>query len=112
MAPKRARVASSSQVSRFTIPACADHYHIIKDKGIVHERSINFPAISFLPVMAETAEAYRWMEFNSMIGESNASRVEEFYANVLGRADNDYTSTVRGVEISYAPDVIDQVFGF
>ncbi|MCI57348.1 hypothetical protein A2U01_0078599, partial [Trifolium medium] len=26
--------------------------------------------------------------------------------------DDDYTSYVRGVEISYAPDVIDTVFGF
>ncbi|MCI47091.1 hypothetical protein A2U01_0068332, partial [Trifolium medium] len=29
-----------------------------------------------------------------------------------GREDDDYTSYVRGVEISYAPDVIDTVFGF
>ncbi|MCI56132.1 hypothetical protein A2U01_0077383, partial [Trifolium medium] len=38
--------------------------------------------------------------------------VEEFYANAFGYADDDYTSYVRGVEISYAPDVIDTVFGF
>ncbi|MCI87350.1 hypothetical protein A2U01_0108633, partial [Trifolium medium] len=38
--------------------------------------------------------------------------VEEFYANALGRLDDDYTSYVRRVEISYAPDVIDIVFGF
>ncbi|MCI97933.1 hypothetical protein A2U01_0119234, partial [Trifolium medium] len=29
-----------------------------------------------------------------------------------GRADDDYTSFVRGVEISYAPSVIDGIFGF
>ncbi|MCI58852.1 hypothetical protein A2U01_0080107, partial [Trifolium medium] len=52
-----------------------------------------------------TARYYSWMDFNSLIGESNASWVEEFYANALGRADHDYTSTVRGVEVSYAPDV-------
>ncbi|MCI96188.1 hypothetical protein A2U01_0117488, partial [Trifolium medium] len=33
-------------------------------------------------------------------------------ANALGYAEDDYTSTVRGVTISYAPDVIDEVFGF
>ncbi|MCI47966.1 hypothetical protein A2U01_0069208, partial [Trifolium medium] len=37
---------------------------------------------------------------------------EEFYANALGRPDDDYTSYVRGVEISYVPDVIDAIFGF
>ncbi|MCI88988.1 hypothetical protein A2U01_0110276, partial [Trifolium medium] len=38
--------------------------------------------------------------------------VEEFYANALGHAEDDYTSIVRGVTISYAPDVIDALFGF
>ncbi|MCI96725.1 hypothetical protein A2U01_0118025, partial [Trifolium medium] len=38
--------------------------------------------------------------------------VEEFYANAFGHAEDDYTSTVHGVTISYAPDVIDEVFGF
>ncbi|MCI63783.1 hypothetical protein A2U01_0085040, partial [Trifolium medium] len=42
----------------------------------------------------------------------NISWVEEFYANALGRPDDDYISYVRGVEISYAPDVIDTVFRF
>ncbi|MCI37564.1 hypothetical protein A2U01_0058788, partial [Trifolium medium] len=60
----------------------------------------------------EIAEGYGWMEFNNMIGDCNISRVEEFYANALGRLDDDYTSYVRGVEISYASDVIDIVFGF
>ncbi|MCI58289.1 hypothetical protein A2U01_0079543, partial [Trifolium medium] len=32
--------------------------------------------------------------------------------NAYGREDDDYTSYVRGVEISYTPDVIDTVFGF
>ncbi|MCI80086.1 hypothetical protein A2U01_0101357, partial [Trifolium medium] len=42
----------------------------------------------------------------------NISWVEEFYANALGYALDDYTSTVRGKNISYAPDIIDAVFGF
>ncbi|MCI54539.1 hypothetical protein A2U01_0075789, partial [Trifolium medium] len=49
---------------------------------------------------------------NSMIGVCNLSWVEEFYANSFGRDADDFTSYVRGVEISYAPDVIDAVFGF
>ncbi|MCI89949.1 hypothetical protein A2U01_0111238, partial [Trifolium medium] len=57
--------------------------------------------------MQETAEGYKWMDFNIMIGDCNISWVEEFYANVLGYALDDYTSTVRGKTISYAPDVID-----
>ncbi|MCI69209.1 hypothetical protein A2U01_0090470, partial [Trifolium medium] len=57
--------------------------------------------------MQETAEQYRWMDFNSMIGDYNISWVEEFYANALGYALDDYTSTVWGKTISYAPDVID-----
>ncbi|MCI70708.1 hypothetical protein A2U01_0091971, partial [Trifolium medium] len=49
---------------------------------------------------------------NNMIGNCNISWVEEFYANALGCLDDDYTSYVRGVEISYAPDVIDAIFRF
>ncbi|MCI56718.1 hypothetical protein A2U01_0077969, partial [Trifolium medium] len=62
--------------------------------------------------MQETTERYRWMDFNTMIGDYNISWVEEFYANALGYAEDDYTSTVRGVQISYALDVIDALFGF
>ncbi|MCI53386.1 hypothetical protein A2U01_0074632, partial [Trifolium medium] len=80
-----------------------EHYKRIKTKGIVQERSIDYPGISFLPAMQETAERYRWMDFNTMIGGCNISWVEEFYANALGHAEDDYTSTVRGVTISYAP---------
>ncbi|MCH84698.1 hypothetical protein A2U01_0005533 [Trifolium medium] len=47
-----------------------------------------------------------------MIGECNISWVEEFYANAYGREADDYTSYVCGVRISYAPDVIDAIFGF
>ncbi|MCI76284.1 hypothetical protein A2U01_0097553, partial [Trifolium medium] len=50
--------------------------------------------------------------FNTMIGDCNISWVEEFYANALGYALDDYTSTVRGKTISYAPSVIDAAFGF
>ncbi|MCI81524.1 hypothetical protein A2U01_0102798, partial [Trifolium medium] len=35
-----------------------------------------------------------------------------FYANALGCPDDDYTSYVHGVEISYASEVIDTIFGF
>ncbi|MCI47406.1 hypothetical protein A2U01_0068648, partial [Trifolium medium] len=52
------------------------------------------------------------MNFNNMIDDCNISWVEEFYANAYGREEDDYTSFVRGVEISYAPNVIDAVFGF
>ncbi|MCI80744.1 hypothetical protein A2U01_0102015, partial [Trifolium medium] len=62
--------------------------------------------------MQETAEDYRWMDFNTMIGDCNISWVEEFYANALGYAADDYTSTVRGKTISYAPNVIDEAFEF
>ncbi|MCI84355.1 hypothetical protein A2U01_0105633, partial [Trifolium medium] len=51
-------------------------------------------------------------DFNTMIGDCNISWVEEFYANAFGHAEDDYTSPVRGVTISYAPDVIDEIFGF
>ncbi|MCI65480.1 hypothetical protein A2U01_0086738, partial [Trifolium medium] len=62
--------------------------------------------------MQETAERYRWMDFNTMFDDCNISWVEEFYANTLGYTEDDYTSTVRGVTISYASDVIDALFGF
>ncbi|MCI68807.1 hypothetical protein A2U01_0090068 [Trifolium medium] len=52
------------------------------------------------------------MNFNYMISDCNISWVEEFYANALGYALDDYTSTVRGKTISYALDVIDTTFGF
>ncbi|MCI97255.1 hypothetical protein A2U01_0118556, partial [Trifolium medium] len=47
-----------------------------------------------------------------MIGNCNISWVEEFYANAFGCQGDDFTSYVREVEISYAPDMIDAVFGF
>ncbi|MCI77104.1 hypothetical protein A2U01_0098374, partial [Trifolium medium] len=40
------------------------------------------------------------------------SWVEEFYANALGYALDDYTSTVRGKTIRYTPERINEVFGF
>ncbi|MCI44810.1 hypothetical protein A2U01_0066049, partial [Trifolium medium] len=85
MAPKRIRTAgSSSHANRFVDPTKEEHYTIIKTKGIMQERNIDFPAISFLPEMQETTEQYRWMDFNSMIDDCNISWVEEFYANALG----------------------------
>ncbi|MCI31475.1 hypothetical protein A2U01_0052687, partial [Trifolium medium] len=61
MAPKRIRVvgsSSSSRPNRFVDNTKAEHYKLIKTKGIVQERSIDFPAVSFLPAMQETAERY------------------------------------------------------
>ncbi|MCI67368.1 hypothetical protein A2U01_0088627, partial [Trifolium medium] len=46
------------------------------------------------------------------IGACNISWVAEFYANSYGREADDYMSYVRVVEISYAPDDIDAIFGF
>ncbi|MCI52184.1 hypothetical protein A2U01_0073428, partial [Trifolium medium] len=82
MAPKRIGVAgSSSRPHRFVDETKAEHYKLIKTKRIVQERSIDFPGISFLSVMQETVERYRWIDFNTMIGDCNISWVEEFYAN-------------------------------
>ncbi|MCI77854.1 hypothetical protein A2U01_0099124, partial [Trifolium medium] len=72
--------SSSSKPNRFADITKAEHYQLIKIKGIVQERSIDFPTISFLPEMQETAERYQWMDFNTMIGDCNISWVEEFYA--------------------------------
>ncbi|MCI94484.1 hypothetical protein A2U01_0115782, partial [Trifolium medium] len=46
MAPKRIRTAgSSSHPNRFVDNTKAEHYKLIKTKGIVQERSIDFPEI-------------------------------------------------------------------
>ncbi|MCI69207.1 hypothetical protein A2U01_0090468, partial [Trifolium medium] len=70
MAPKRTRIAgsssSSSRPNRFVDSTKAEHYAVIKTKGIIQERSIDFPVITFLPAMQATAEEYRWMDFNTM----------------------------------------------
>ncbi|MCI12578.1 hypothetical protein A2U01_0033683, partial [Trifolium medium] len=96
MAPKRlCRVGSSSDPHHFLDANKKEHYQLIKTKGGVQERSIDFPSITFLPRMQEIAEGYGWMEFNSMIGDCIISSVEEFYANALGRPDDGYTSYVR-----------------
>ncbi|MCI49643.1 hypothetical protein A2U01_0070887, partial [Trifolium medium] len=77
MAPKRTRIAGSSSSSprpnRFIDDTKAEHYGLIQTKGVVQERSIDFPAIPFLPEMQKTAEGYQWMNFNSMIGDCNIS---------------------------------------
>ncbi|MCI28156.1 hypothetical protein A2U01_0049356, partial [Trifolium medium] len=113
MAPKRNRRAgSSSAPNRFLDNTRREHYKIIQRKGVVQERNIDFPSITFVPRMQEIAEGYNWMNFNNMIGDYNISLVEKFYVNALGCPNDDYTSYVRGVEISYAPGVIDSIFGF
>ena len=52
------------------------------------------------------------MPFNNMLGECNTTIVEEFYANTLAFGTGDYRSYVRGVHVSFAPDVLDATFGF
>ncbi|MCI50016.1 hypothetical protein A2U01_0071260, partial [Trifolium medium] len=69
---------------RFVDATKAEHYKLIKTKGIIQERRIDFPVISFLPVMQQTAESYRWMDLTTMIGDCNISWIDEFYANALG----------------------------
>ncbi|MCI76635.1 hypothetical protein A2U01_0097905, partial [Trifolium medium] len=58
MAAKRTRIAGSSSSSyrpnRFTDPTKEEHYTVVQTKGVVQERSIDFPAISFLPAMQAT----------------------------------------------------------
>ncbi|MCI40176.1 hypothetical protein A2U01_0061408, partial [Trifolium medium] len=101
MAPKRSRNTVSSSSSQNYIRLLDDdkeeHYETIRQKGVVLERSIDFPSITAYP---------------RMIDVCNISWVEEFYANSFGHEADDYTSYVRGIEISYAPDEIDTIFGF
>ncbi|MCI48968.1 hypothetical protein A2U01_0070211, partial [Trifolium medium] len=78
--------SSSRNYLRFLDDEKEDHYEVIRRKGIVQERSIDFPGITSYPRMREIAEGYGWMTFNSMIGDCNLSWLEEFYANSFGRA--------------------------
>ncbi|MCH82330.1 hypothetical protein A2U01_0003133 [Trifolium medium] len=113
MAPKRVRVAgSSARQNIFLSPICAEHFKLIEEKNVIQERSINFPDITFLPEMEATARHYSWMDFNSLIGDCNISWVREFYANAVAYSEEDFTSTVRGVRVSYTPAVIDAALGF
>ncbi|PNX79706.1 hypothetical protein L195_g035693 [Trifolium pratense] len=96
----------------FLSPTCAEHFNLIEEKGVIQERSINFPDITFLPEMETTARHYSWIYFNSLIGDCNISWVREFYADAVAYFEEDFTSAVRGVRVSYTPAVIDVVFGF
>ncbi|MCI04404.1 hypothetical protein A2U01_0025451, partial [Trifolium medium] len=102
----------SQDYHRFLDAAKKEHYSIIQRKGVVQERIIDFPSITYFPRMQQITEGYSWMDFKNMIGVCNISWVEEFYANAYGCEDDDYTSYVRGVDISYAPNMIDTIFGF
>ncbi|MCH83770.1 hypothetical protein A2U01_0004596 [Trifolium medium] len=62
--------------------------------------------------MEATARHYSWMDFNSVIRDCNISWVREFYANAVAYSEDDFTSTVRGVTVSYTPAVIDAACGF
>ncbi|MCI72408.1 hypothetical protein A2U01_0093671, partial [Trifolium medium] len=61
MAPKRARTTTSSSSSqnyvRFLDEAKEDHYELIRRKGVVQERSIDFPSIHTYPWMRQITEA-------------------------------------------------------
>ncbi|MCI15449.1 hypothetical protein A2U01_0036587 [Trifolium medium] len=75
MAPKeRGRNNYSSSSCGYTLfldDEKEDHFETIHRKGIVQERSIDFPNITSHPRMQEIAEAYGWMNFNNMIGNIN-----------------------------------------
>ncbi|MCH85636.1 hypothetical protein A2U01_0006485 [Trifolium medium] len=63
MAPKRARTTATSSSShnyvRFLDKVKEEHYEIIRRKGVVQERSIDFPNIVTYPRMRQIAEGYR-----------------------------------------------------
>jgi hypothetical protein len=112
MAPKRlrSRGSSSSTPDRFLSTETREHFSLIKEKGVIREKAINFLEIAAFPRMQEIAEHFGWMHFNTMIEESNLSWVEEFYANALAYETGEFRFYVRGVEISYTPATIDEVF--
>ncbi|KAK2396296.1 hypothetical protein QL285_057954 [Trifolium repens] len=76
------------------------------------EIGIDLHVFDPLPRIREIATGYSWLPFNNMLGDCNTTIVEEFYANALAYGIGDYKSYVRGVTISFAPDVIDATFGF
>ncbi|MCI35378.1 hypothetical protein A2U01_0056599, partial [Trifolium medium] len=88
-----------------------DHYYTICNKRVIPEKAVDF---SELPAAWSAVEEifahYQWRGFNDSIGQSNISWVHEFYANALGN--EPFTSWVRGVRVSYSPDIIEGVFGF
>ncbi|KAK2373934.1 hypothetical protein QL285_074935 [Trifolium repens] len=115
MTPKRSkptRAATPSAHPRFLSSLTRKHYDTVQDKGLIQEIGIDFHAFDPLPRVREIATGYGWMPFNNMLGECNTTWVEEFYANALAYGAGDYRSYVRGVTISFAPDVIDTTFGF
>ncbi|PNX61888.1 hypothetical protein L195_g052688, partial [Trifolium pratense] len=105
-------VGSSARQKTFLSPARVEHYTLIEKKGVIQERRIDFPDITFLPEMEVTARHYSWMDFNSLIGDCNMSWVREFYTNAVAYPEGNFTYTVRRVRISYAPKVIDASLGF
>ncbi|MCI40158.1 hypothetical protein A2U01_0061390 [Trifolium medium] len=62
MAPKRTRTTATSSSSQnyhcFLDAAKKEHYKIIQRKGVVQERSINFPSITSFPRMQQITEGY------------------------------------------------------
>ncbi|KAK2402451.1 hypothetical protein QL285_051969 [Trifolium repens] len=115
MAPKRSRTSGSASQSappRFLSSITKSKHGIIGEKGLVQEVGIEIPAFDALPRVREILLGYGWVPFNNMLGECNKTIVEEFYANALAFGTGDYRSYVRGVHVSFSPDIIDSTFGF
>jgi hypothetical protein len=115
MAPKRSKpsgAASQFTPPRFVSSITKKHHGTITDKGLIQEIGIVLHAFDPLPRVREIVTGYGWLPFNNMLGECNTTIVEEFYANALAFGIGDYRSYVRGVHVSFSPDVIDSTFGF
>ncbi|KAK2389528.1 hypothetical protein QL285_063113 [Trifolium repens] len=115
MAPKRSRTSGSASQSappRFLSRVTQKQHAIVGEKGLVKEIGIEIPAFDSVPRVREILTGYGWAPFNNMLGECNKTIVQEFYGNGMAFANGDYRSYVRGVYVSYSPDVIDSTFGF
>ncbi|KAK2356529.1 hypothetical protein QL285_093858 [Trifolium repens] len=114
MAPKRSKPTGSDTPfapPRFLSSLTRKHHDTVQDKGLIQEIGIDIHSFDPLPRVREILTGYGWMPFNNMLGECNTT-VVEFYANALAYGVGDYRSYVRGVTISFSPDVIDATFGF
>jgi hypothetical protein len=115
MAPKRSKSATTATPSapppRFLSSLTRKHHDIFQDNGLIQEIGIDLHAFDPLPRVREITTGYGWLPFNNMLGDCNITVVEEFYANALAFGAEDYRSYIRGVHISFAPEVIDTTFG-
>ncbi|MCH86300.1 hypothetical protein A2U01_0007154, partial [Trifolium medium] len=110
---KRQRtITKTNEALRFENELKENHFKVVRNKKFVYERSFNFKSLRDYPQIKTIAQNCGWLRFNSMIGEYNTTWVHEFYANALGYRNDEYVSYVRGKEVSYAPEVLETVFGF